>query len=259
MILDTIIASTKIRVEKAKETLSPAELVKKLEREDLKDAEFKSGLVSLSGVSIIAEIKKASPSKGLIRADFDYMKIAEEYSQCGVQALSVLTEPEFFKGDIKFVSDIKSKFNVPVLRKDFIVDEYQIYEAKLCGADAILLIMAALTDAEYKKFHALAKELKLDVLVETHNEEEVKRAVEYGEIIGVNNRNLYTFEEDITTCERLLPLIPGNKVRVAESAVRSHKDFEYLESLKFDAALIGEAFMREENIKAAVDRLRYGN
>ncbi len=259
MILDTIIASTKKRVEKAKETLSPSALIKKLEKTELSPPRFKDGLVSLDGVSIIAEIKKASPSKGLIRADFSHMKIAEEYSECGVQALSVLTEPEFFKGDIKFVSDIKSKFSVPVLRKDFTVDEYQIYESKLYGADAILLIMAALTDAEYKKFHALAKELRLDVLVETHNEEEVKRAVEYGEIIGVNNRNLYTFEEDITTCEKLLPLIPESKTAVAESAVRSHKDFEYLESLGFDAALIGEAFMREKNIKAAVDRLRYGN
>ena len=171
--------------------------------------------------------------------------------------MSVLTEPEYFKGNIEFVKDIKSKFSIPVLRKDFTVDEYQIYEAKLYGADAILLIMAALTDAEYKKFHALADSIGLDVLVETHNEEEVKRAVEYGRIIGVNNRNLQTFDEDITTCERLLPLIPDGKVKVAESAIRKHSDFEYLRGLKFDAALIGEAFMRKkENIKKA-DNLRY--
>ena len=157
------------------------------------------------------------------------------------------------------VIDIKTKFCIPVLRKDFTVDEYQIYEAKLYGADAILLIMAALTDAEYKKFHALADSIGLDVLVETHNEEEVKRAVEYGRIIGVNNRNLQTFDEDITTCERLLPLIPDGKVKVAESAIRKHSDFEYLRGLKFDAALIGEAFMREKDIKKAVDNLRYGN
>ena len=119
--------------------------------------------------------------------------------------------------------------------------------------------MAALTDAEYKKFHALADSIGLGVLVETHNEEEVKRAVEYGSIIGVNNRNLQTFDEDITTCERLLPLIPDGKVKVAESAIRKHSDFEYLRGLKFDAALIGEAFMREKDIKKAVDNLRYGN
>ncbi len=259
MILDKIIESTKIRVERSKEKLPSAELLKQLEKTELKEPLFKNGLASLNDVSIIAEIKKASPSKGLIRADFDHMKIAGEYSKCNVQALSVLTEPEYFKGDIKFVRDIKEQFSVPVLRKDFIVDEYQIYEAKLYGADAALLIMAALSDSEYKHFHKLAEELKLDVLVETHNEEEVKRAVEYGGIIGVNNRNLQTFEEDITTCEKLLPLIPEDKVKVAESAVRTHDDFEYLRSLKFDAALIGEAFMRERDIKKAVDTLRYGN
>ena len=249
MILDKIIASTKIRVAKAKENLSPSGLLKALDKAELK----------APNVSIIAEIKKASPSKGLIRGDFDHMKIAEEYDKCNIQAMSVLTEPEYFKGNIEFVKDIKSKFSIPVLRKDFTVDEYQIYEAKLYGADAILLIMAALTDAEYKKFHALADSIGLDVLVETHNEEEVKRAVEYGRIIGVNNRNLQTFDEDITTCERLLPLIPDGKVKVAESAIRKHSDFEYLRGLKFDAALIGEAFMREKDIKKAVDNLRYGN
>lgn len=259
MILDKLVASSKARVKAAKEKLPAAELVKKLEKTELKEPQFKNGLVSLDDVSVIAEIKKASPSKGLIRPDFDHMQIAKEYSECNIQAMSVLTEPEYFKGDIKFVSDIKGKFSVPVLRKDFTVDEYQIYEAKLYGADAILLIMAALTDTEYKKFHAVANDLRLDVLVETHNEEEVKRAVEYGAIIGVNNRNLQTFEEDIKTCERLLPLIPDGKVKVAESAIRSHDDFEYLRSLKFDAALIGEAFMRERDIKKAVDTLRYGN
>ena len=250
MILDKIIASTKIRVAKAKENLSPSGLLKALDKAELKAPNFKNGLMSIDDVSIIAEIKKASPSKGLIRG---------EYDKCNIQAMSVLTEPEYFKGNIEFVKDIKSKFSIPVLRKDFTVDEYQIYEAKLYGADAILLIMAALTDAEYKKFHALADSIGLDVLVETHNEEEVKRAVEYGRIIGVNNRNLQTFDEDITTCERLLPLIPDGKVKVAESAIRKHSDFEYLRGLKFDAALIGEAFMREKNIKKAVDNLRYGN
>lgn len=259
MILDDIIASTKVRVDKAKEIISPRKLMQEVEAEELKEPQFKNGLVSLNDVSVIAEIKKASPSKGLIRADFDHMQIAEEYSRSNVQALSVLTEPEYFKGDIKFVQDIKSKFSVPVLRKDFVVDEYQIYEAKKYGADAILLIMAALTDAEFKCFHLKAEELKLDVLVETHNADEVKRAVEYGSIIGVNNRNLQTFGEDIRTCERLLPLIPKDKVKIAESAVRTHADFEYLQSLNFDAALIGEAFMRERDIKKAVDNLRYGN
>jgi indole-3-glycerol phosphate synthase len=259
MILDKLIETSKARTLILKEKLPPQAIIDKLGKTELKEPQFKNGLVSLDDVSIIAEIKKASPSKGLIRKDFDHMQIAEQYSKCGIQALSVLTEPEYFKGDIRFLYEIKQQFDIPALRKDFIVDEYQIYEAKLAGADAILLIMAALTDAQYKRFHAVAKDLKLDVLVETHNETEVKRAVEYGEIIGVNNRNLATFEEDITTCERLLPLIPNDKIKVAESAIRTHDDFKYLQSLKFDAALIGEAFMRENDIKKAVDNLRYGN
>ncbi|MCC8170021.1 MAG: indole-3-glycerol phosphate synthase TrpC [Oscillospiraceae bacterium] len=259
MILDKIVASTRVRVEAAKENRSASDILRGLDNAALTRGRFKDGLLSIEDVSVIAEIKKASPSKGLIRADFNHMEIAEEYSKCGIQAMSVLTEPEYFKGDLSFVSDIRAKYDIPVLRKDFIVDEYQIYEAKLAGADAILLIMAALSDTEYRDFHRTANELELDVLVETHNAEEVKRAVEYGNIIGVNNRNLQTFEEDITTCERLLPLIPDGKVKVAESAVRTHADFEYLRGLHFDAALIGEAFMRERDIKAAVDRLRYGN
>ncbi|MGN0164399.1 MAG: indole-3-glycerol phosphate synthase TrpC [Candidatus Ornithomonoglobus sp.] len=258
MILDKLIESTKKRVEAAKSEKSPAQLIRELDKTELKPPRFKKALTDYDGVSIIAEIKKASPSKGLIRPDFDPIKIAAEYSQSGIQAMSILTEPEYFKGDLNFVRAITREYEIPVLRKDFTVDEYMIYEAKLAGADAILLIMAALTDAEFKQFHKTADELGLDVLVETHNEEEVRRALEYGTIIGVNNRNLQTFEEDITTCERLLPLIPDGRVKVAESAIRSHKDYEYLQSLDFDAALIGEAFMRETDVKAAVDKLRYG-
>ena len=259
MILDKLVEAAKVRVQKSKGSVSVSELIHKLDKMDLKTSRFAKNLEELDDVSIIAEIKKASPSKGLIRPDFDHMKIAEEYSKCNIQAMSILTEPEYFKGDLSFVRDIAGNFSVPVLRKDFTVDEYQIYEAKLAGADAILLIMAALNDDEYKRFHRIADELGLDVLVETHNEDEVKRAVEYGKIIGVNNRNLQTFEEDITTCERLLPLIPDDKIKVAESAIRTHEDFEYLRGLNFDAALIGEAFMRENDIVSAVNRLRYGN
>lgn len=258
MILDTLIASSKKRVDEAKSEKSPAQLIKELDKKELRAPRFKKSLLDYNGVSIIAEIKKASPSKGLIRPDFDPVKIAGQYSECNIQAMSILTEPEYFKGELKFVEAISKEYDIPILRKDFTVDEYMIYEAKLAGADAILLIMAALTDAEFKKFHAVADELGLDVLVETHNEEEVKRALEYGSIIGVNNRNLQTFEEDIHTCGRLLPLIPDGKLKVAESAIRSHEDYKYLQSLNYDAALIGEAFMRRTDIKSAVDELRFG-
>ncbi|MGN1115006.1 MAG: indole-3-glycerol-phosphate synthase, partial [Candidatus Ornithomonoglobus sp.] len=201
MILDKLIESTKKRVEAAKAAKSPAQLIHELDKAELKLPRFKKALTDYDGVSIIAEIKKASPSKGLIRPDFDPIRIAAEYSQSGIQAMSILTEPEYFKGDLSFVRAITREYEIPVLRKDFTVDEYMIYEAKLAGADAILLIMAALTDTEFRQFHKTADELGLDVLVETHNEEEVRRALEYGTIIGVNNRNLQTFEEDITTCE----------------------------------------------------------
>ena len=259
MILDTLMAAAKKRVEESKTVLPPVELIKRLDKAQLKKSCFAEAISGKDDVSIIAEIKKASPSKGLIRSDFDHMEIAEEYNKCGTEALSVLTEPEYFQGSLRYVEDIKKKYDIPVLRKDFTVDEYMIYEAKLAGADAVLLIMAALTDEEYKRFYKTAQELELDVLVETHNENEVKRAIEYGKIIGVNNRDLSTFEEDITTCERLLEFIPNDRIRVAESAIRSHKDFEYLRGLKFDAALIGEAFMRERDIGAAVNRLRNGD
>lgn len=258
MILDTLIASSKKRVEAAKKIKSPSQLIRELDKKELKAPRFKKALTDYDGVSIIAEIKKASPSKGLIRPVFDPIAIAGEYRKSGIQAMSILTEPEYFKGDLKFVEAVTEKYDIPVLRKDFTVDEYMIYEAKLAGADAILLIMAALTDTEFKQFHKTADELGLDVLVETHNEDEVLRALEYGTIIGVNNRNLQTFDEDLTTCGRLLPLIPDSKIKVAESAIRSHKDYEYLQSLSFDAALIGEAFMRETDVGAAVNKLRFG-
>lgn len=259
MILDTLTDAARKRVALAKDRMSAAELMKELEKKELKKGKFADGLRAYDGVSVIAEIKKASPSKGLIRADFDHMKIAKAYSECGVQALSVLTEPEYFKGRLEYIEQIKAKYDIPILRKDFVVDEYMIYEAKLAGADAVLLIMAALTDKEYAQFYKTAKELELDVLTETHNEEEVKRALEYSDILGVNNRKLATFEEDIRTCERLLPLIPDTKLKVAESAIRSHADYEYLQGLGYDAALIGEAFMRQDDIAAAVNGLRHGN
>ena len=258
MILDKLNALSRERVRAAKEKKSAKELLKELDNIELKPPKFKDAITSFDGVSVIAEIKKASPSKGLIRPDFDHMQIAEEYVNCNVQCLSVLTEPEYFKGDLQFIRDIKSKHDIPVLRKDFVVDEYQIYEAKLAGADAVLLIMASLTDEEYAQFYKTAADLKLDALVETHNREEIERAVKFGSIIGVNNRNLQTFEEDLTLCGRLLEYIPKENVKVAESAIRSHADFEYLQSLNFDAALIGEAFMRENDIVAAVNNLRYG-
>ncbi|MCH5184709.1 MAG: indole-3-glycerol phosphate synthase TrpC [Oscillospiraceae bacterium] len=257
MILDTIIESTKKRVARQKEIITPRELIKKAERSEYRPLGFGKSLTGFDGISIIAEIKKASPSKGLIRPDFNHTDIANDYKKADIQAISVLTEPEFFKGELSFVKDIREITDIPVLRKDFIIDEYQIYEALVNGASAVLLIMAALDDKTFEKFYKCAHELGLDCLVETHNKEEVIRA-EGADIIGVNNRDLATFEEDITTVERLMPFIRGNTAIIAESAIRTHKDFEYLQSLGVDGALVGEAFMREASPCEAVKKLRFG-
>lgn len=258
MILDTIIASTRKRLADTKRTIPPKMLLKELEAVDTAPRGFGAALTGYDGVSIIAEVKKASPSKGLIRPDFEPAMIAKEYEEAKVQAMSVLTEPEFFRGAPEFLKQIRRQTAIPLLRKDFIVDEYQIYEARLWGADAVLLIAAALDDTQFHELYQKARQLELDVLVETHTREEVLRAAECATMIGINNRNLHTFEEDITTTERLLHDVPPGVVTVAESAIRSHEDYEYLKTLGVDAALIGEAFMREESIKDAVRRMRDG-
>lgn len=258
MILDKILASTKKRVELAKQKQTPSELLKALDNTQIDVVSFKSAIKDYNGLSIIAEIKKASPSKGLIREDFNHIEIAKEYQNCDIQAISVLTEPEFFKGELKFVTDVIGVSNKSVLRKDFIIDEYQIYEAKLSGASAILLIMAALTAKEFNNLYTKAKDLGLDVLTETHNREEVLRASEKAKIIGINNRDLQTFKEDIHTTEKLLEFVPDGCVVVSESSIRVHSDYEYIKSLGVDGILVGEAFMREQNVADAVKKLRCG-
>lgn len=258
MILDKIIESAKARVAVQKELIPPKKLLEAAEKTEYRPLGFNRSLKSFEGISIIAEIKKASPSKGLIRPDFDHMAIAEEYKKADIQAISVLTEPEFFKGDLSFVSDIRKMTDIPLLRKDFIIDEYQIYEALINGASAILLIMAALEDKAYMQLSRCAKELGLDCLVETHSKEEILRAGQ-ADIIGINNRDLQTFNEDITTVERLCGYVPSESTIIAESAVRTHTDFEYLKGLNIDGVLVGEAFMREKSPYAAVKKLRYGD
>ena len=256
MILNKIIASTKIRVAKAKENLSPSGLLKALDKAELKAPNFKNGLVSIDDVSIIAEIKKASPSKGLIRGDFDHMKIAEEYDKCNIQAMSVLTEPEYFKGNIEFVKDIKSKFSIPVLRKDFTVDEYQIYEAKVIGASAVLLICALLDTETIRKRIEICDSLGLSALVEAHTEEEVKSALDAGaRIIGVNNRNLKDFTVDLTTCTRLRKLVPKEILFVGESGIKTAEDVQELREAGVNGLLIGETLMRNADKKKALEEL----
>ena len=196
------------------------------------------------GLSIIAEVKKASPSKGIIEPDFDPIKIALSYEKYGVDAISVLTEKKFFLGDDENIQLVKEKASVPILRKDFIIDKYQIYQSISLGADAILLITSVLKD-KLKSYYELATGLGLHCLVEVHNRAEIELSLESGcKIIGINNRNLNDFHVDIHTTEKLMKYIPKDKIVVSESGISSINDISYLKSIGANAVLIGESFMR---------------
>lgn len=201
-------------------------------------------------MSFICEVKKASPSKGIIAEDFPYMQIAGEYEKAGAAAISCLTEPYYFKGSDDYLKEIAAHVQIPVLRKDFTVDEYMIYEAKVFGASAVLLICAILTDEELARFHKIADSLGLSALVEAHTEEEVRRAIASGaRIIGVNNRDLKTFKVDINTSTRLRKLVPDDIVYVSESGIRNAEDIAALYKNNTDAVLIGETLMRAPDKK----------
>ena len=195
--------------------------------------------------AVIAEVKKASPSKGLIRADFDPMKIAESYQQHGASCLSVLTDAEFFQGSTEYFLAARQACDLPMLRKDFMLDDYQIFEARAMGADCILLIVAALEDSLMQDLAGRASELGMDCLVEVHNAEELDRGLQLGtQVIGINNRNLRTFETRLDTTVELLQFIPDNITVVTESGIHTHDDVTYMRQNKVNAFLVGEAFMR---------------
>lgn len=257
MILDDIVAKQKIRIAQEKEIKS-FDIVKK-EAENfssINKISFKDSLKS-KDFAFICEIKKASPSKGIIVEKFPYLNIAKEYESAGAAAISVLTEPNFFKGDDKYLKEVSNTVNIPVLRKDFIIDEYQIYQAKIIGASAILLICAILNDKILQNYINIAKSLNLDCLVETHNEEEIKQALNSGaEIIGINNRDLKTFTVDINTSIKLRKHLPNNKILISESGIKTSKDIAMLKDNGFNGALIGESMMRSENKKQFLTELR---
>lgn len=209
------------------------------------------------GISFICEVKKASPSKGLIVQEFPYVQIAADYENAGADAISCLTEPYYFKGSNQYLQEIASHVSVPVLRKDFTVDPYMIYEAKILGASAVLLICAILTEKELKEYLTITHKLGLSALVEAHTAEEVKLAIDCGaRIIGVNNRDLKTFQVDITTSLRLRELVPDETVYVSESGISGALDIARLYENGTDAVLIGEILMRADNKKQMLSRLR---
>ena len=198
--------------------------------------------------AIIAEIKKASPSKGIIRENFDPVQIAKSYEQHGATCLSVLTDEKFFQGHADFLKQVKQNSSLPVLRKDFIIDPYQIYQSRMMGADCILLIMTILTDQQVKHFLSLAEGLSLDVLIEVHNREELNRALTFNpKMIGINNRDLKTFKIDLETSVNLLRLIPENIMVITESGIDTREQVQWLMKNNIYGFLIGEIFMRAEN------------
>jgi indole-3-glycerol phosphate synthase len=209
------------------------------------------------GTRIIAEIKKASPSAGLIRADFDPVAIATTYAQHGAAAISILTDRKFFQGDLAYLSAVRQAVPLPLLRKDFVVDPYQLYEARVAGADAVLLIAAALDVPELIDLAGLSFELGLEPLVEVHTAAELEKALECsGRVIGINNRNLHTFHTDVATTVALLPHIPEGYLVVSESGLRDRATITQLEAHGVAAFLIGESLMREADMGAKLDALR---
>jgi indole-3-glycerol phosphate synthase len=258
MILDTLAAASKKRAQAAKETVSLGEMREKALSMPRGDLCFQKAL-SGGEFSFICEVKRASPSKGVIAQDFPYLAIAREYEQAGAAAISVLTEPQYFLGSDEYLRGIRGQVRLPLLRKDFTVDEYQIYEAKTLGADAVLLICAILSADEIRRYLDICAALGLSALVEAHDEGEIEMALKAGAaVIGVNNRDLKTFTVDLGTCLRLRGLVPPDIAFVAESGIKTAEDVALLKSHGISAALIGETLMRSGDKRSALAGLRGG-
>ena len=255
-ILDELAKSAQERVKSAKEKVSLEEIMAKAKALPKGNFEFENALKK-KDISFICECKKASPSKGLIAPEFPYVEIAKEYEAAGADAISVLTEPTRFLGSDSYLEEITQAISVPCLRKDFTVDEYMIYEAKLLGACAVLLICPILSSKEIKNYIKICDELGISALVEAHDESEIETAINSGaRIIGVNNRNLKDFTVDTENSRRMRELVPENIIFVSESGVKSANDVALLREIGADAVLIGETLMRAENKKEKLKELR---
>lgn len=259
MILDEINRRTRDDLERRKLELPFDMLGRTLSSNPYVPRDVKKYLKSTKDepIRIIAEVKKASPSKGVIKSDFDPLFIASEYSKNGANAISVLTEPHYFQGNLEYLTQIRRYVPTPLLRKDFILDKYQVLEALVYGADFILLIAKSLSTKELKELYEYAISLGLEVLVEIHDKEDLEKAIKSGaNIIGINHRNLETFEMDMSLCERLIPLIPNGKIIVAESGVSDVEVIKNLNSIGADAFLIGEHFMRVPSIEEELKKFK---
>lgn len=249
-ILEDIVAYQREKTRRKKETKPFLEFVKALDQACPEPQFLKK--ISSSGLHLVAEVKKASPSAGIIRKDFEPVAIARAYEDGGAGCVSVLTEDKFFLGDLAYLDEIGQHVKLPLLRKDFIVDEYQVYESKVHGADALLLITSILSAKELKDRLGEAREVRLDALVEVHSEDELKKALDCGaEMIGINTRDLKDFTIDFGILERLLKIMPKGKAVVAESGIKSVSDLSVIKPLGINAVLVGEALMRSKDITVA--------
>ena len=247
MILDDIVAYKRQELKGAKKRFPLRELVS-ASAEVSPAIDFADLHAKTQGVKIISEIKKASPSRGVIRDDFDHFSIAREYEDSGAFALSVLTDRKFFEGDISYLSDIRAHSALPILRKDFTIDSYQIYEARCHGADLVLLIVAVLDRGEIEEYLSLARSLGMNCIVEVHGERELETALLAGsEIIGINNRDLRTFDVSLDVSKRLSVMVPEGKILISESGISSARDMSGLMACGIDTFLIGEIFMKAKS------------
>ena len=254
-VLRDILGKKQERVVFARQQLPEEEL--KLKVKDLPPSrDFVEAINKPRTISLIAEIKKQSPSRGILRQDFSHQGIARSYEDAQVQAISVLTEEDYFAGNLSYINEVKSLVSVPILRKDFIFDSYQVFESRFYGADAILLIADLLTREKLCELMAIAADLGLACLVEVHTEKELKKVLNLKvPLIGINNRDLHTLEVDPKTTEKLFPFIPKGKIIVVESGIKSRQDVMFLKILGVSAVLVGEAFMEAEDIKQKVEEI----
>ena len=254
MILDKIVEDKKVRLKEDKNNVSLSQMIKLADETPTRNKNCFYDNLRKEGISIIGEFKKASPSLGRIDSKINLIDRIDEYN-ASVDAISCLTEQDHFNGNNDYLKEIREKSNLPIIRKDFMIDEYQFYEAKAIGADAVLLITAILDDCQMKDFYDLARELELDVLVETHDEYEIERALKIDpRIIGINNRNLKDFTISLDNTVRLRSYVPEDKVLISESGIMDEKDVRYLKDAGVDGFLIGRAFMESENPKELAKR-----
>ncbi len=260
MILAKIIQEKRKGIAQSKQNISLPALIDRINSQSFNKRNFKEAISKPNQINLIAEIKKASPGKGIFIKEFNPVKIAEIYQKAGASALSVITEEKFFQGKLSFIKEVKERVTIPVLRKDFIFDEYQIYESKASSADCILLIASILTEEQLLKLTDLSRKLDLEYIIEVHSAPDVEKALKMDvEIIGINNRDLESFKIDLNTTQKLKDLIPRDKIVVSESGIKAYQDIVFIKSLGINSVLVGEALLQSNNILSKTKELIYGH